>query len=133
MAHTGMGHMQMEDMDMGDMQMGDMQMEVASESDSNRPGPDVDSCHLSRATVDAPAFSLPGESCTHCLSHSQSIPGPTSVTAGDYTKRTIEHDPSAINVINPLPPAAPRSLTHLDHGPPGESSPRHLLNNVFRI
>jgi len=86
------------------------------------------SSELSNSEV---AFDLPVEACTHCLSHSQSIPVPSA--AVDPSKRLVEAKASPANFRVALTSGFAVPIMPSEHGPPGNSFPRHILIGVFRI
>jgi len=79
------------------------------------------------------AFDLPVETCGHCWMHSQLTSGTAMVLAVDPSKRIIETDAPLTKCALALPSTLPASIKPSEHGPPGNSFPRHVLINVFRI
>jgi hypothetical protein len=79
------------------------------------------------------AFDLPVETCGHCWLHSQPVSGSAAVVAVDPSKRMIDTDASLTNCALVLRCALPVRVGPSEHGPPGNSIPRHVLINVFRI
>ena len=79
------------------------------------------------------AFDLPIQTCGHCWMHSQPTSGPATVVAVDPSKRLIAADAPLTNCAFALPSALPVSIKPSEHGPPGNSFPRYVLINVFRI
>ena len=69
--------------------------------------------------------------CTHCVTHS---PGTTNSSS-----RAVVLNPSAHDVVAVDPPVVTINFSLIqpveihDHGPPGRSSPRYVLNHSFRI
>jgi hypothetical protein len=106
MSHHEMGNMVMDSMD-----------ETASNPDAN-----------------AVALGEPIGLCSHCAMHSRTAPPAVSLREIEASKRSGTFA---------IPDAAPRVvsvempyfaiLTSRAHGPPGESTPRHVLINIFRI
>ena len=133
--HESSGHHEMADMDRGNMQMDETEMksgadlETADNSSSeNRP--------TQVGTEFAPeqlVVNLPTEPCGHCWTHSQPASGIATVVAVDTSKRLVETNAPPVNVAIALPAALPVPVAKMDHGPPGNSFPRHVLINVFRI
>lgn len=78
------------------------------------------------------AFDLPVETCGHCWVHSQPASG-ANVVAVDPSKRTIDTDALSTNDALVLRSALPVRVEPSEHGPPGNSIPRHVLINVFQI
>jgi len=122
-------------MEMDDMRMGDMQMENESPSESEADSTTKDSrVQLAPGSFsDHDAFDLPFEACTHCLAHSQPASGTATVIEVNPSNRSIEANAPPASFEAPLSSAFSISIKPLEHGPPGESSPRHVLVNVFRI
>ena len=115
--HRQLAHQSASHEAMDDMEMGDMQMEATAES-----------------KTDASALDQPIESCAHCMGHSQLAPGPISLGATDPAKRSVEKPaPLGTSALVSLPTSSVTTATQRGHSPPGESSPRHILINVFRI
>jgi len=119
--------------EMAGMEMDDMQMETETDS-----APDTSAQHSqvelpSEASSDEVALDLPIEQCACCLSHSQTISGTVSVVAIDPSKRLVEANfPPAIVAIGSTSALA-GLIVRSEHGPPGPSTPRHVIINVFRI
>jgi hypothetical protein len=119
-------------MDMG--QMADMQMEMPAES-AEETIPRQPSERLAEMEHDAGATALDQllEPCSHCLNHSQ-------LPLGSGTLREAEAQQRRTDAITPelAPLSALITLPGLifdprDHAPPGNSSSRYLLINIFRI
>lgn len=73
-----------------------------------------------------------GDGCSHCVTHS-----PGTATS---TLRAVVLSPSSHDIVAVDPPvvavnfASSTKLVEVhDHGPPGRSSPRYVLNHSFRI
>ncbi|MDX6445623.1 MAG: hypothetical protein QOH71_2697 [Blastocatellia bacterium] len=79
------------------------------------------------------AFDLPVETCGHCWVHSQPASGSANVVAVDPSKRIIDTDALSTNDALVLRSALPVRVEPSEHGPPGNSIPRHVLINVFQI
>jgi hypothetical protein len=122
----------MHHMDMG--QMADMQMDMPAESkeeawtqEQSQPSAEVDQ------NAGASALGRPVETCSHCLSHSQLPLGSITLHETESGKRR-----AALTAPQLAQDTALVSLPRLifdprEHAPPGDSSPRYLLINVFRI
>lgn len=128
--HQSSCHEQMADMNMGDMQM-EMDAAPNSESDANTQDSQIE--FTSESSSDEEALDLPIQPCSHCLSHSQPTSGIVSVVAVDPSKRLVETNSPPADFAVVLPYAFFSRIEFRDHGPPGESPPRHILINVFRI
>jgi len=132
--HHEMAGMEMDDMQMGNVQMGNMQMENETPSASAAASLANELPVLTpESSGEQGAFDLPVEACTHCLTHSQPASGPATVIAVDPSMRLIETNAPAAGFEVALSSAFSISITPLEHGPPGESLPRYVLINVFRI
>jgi hypothetical protein len=105
----------------------------ANETEEIIPPVDSDCDNISLSDADIFTASLPEDvACTHCLSHSQTTPARASGVAGDSVKSSLDND--SIAIAAPLSSNSfPQPITIFDHGPPGESHPRYVLINVFRI
>jgi hypothetical protein len=118
------------DMDMGEMQMA-MSAESTEDSATQKPvEPLAELEQDSQATV----VDQPIETCSHCLSHSQLPLGSTTLRETESAKRGADLT-AAPQVIGQVSLTALPSLIvdQREHSPPGSSSPRHILINVFRI
>jgi hypothetical protein len=119
--------------EMAGMEMDDMQMETEAD-----PAPDT-SAQPSRVELksesssDEVALDLPIEQCACCLSHSQTISGTVSVVAIDPSKRLVETNSPPASVAIGLTSAFAGLIVRSEHSPPGPSTPRHVIINVFRI
>ena len=127
-AHQPSCHREMTDSDMEGMQ---------SEAPVDSvPVTDVEASPMKftvEVTSDKLAFELPSEPCSHCLTHSQPASGAASSTVTvDPSKRLVEtNSPPAGFAAVPL--VAFQTIVPMEHGPPGQSSARHILISVFRI
>lgn len=104
MSHEGMGHMATEH-------------EAATTEDS-----------------DAAAVGQPVGPCSHCAVHSRTIPNTAALCETDTAKRSIDLN-IALDFSKSAPVTVPPTgiLAARAHGPPGETTPRHILINIFRI
>jgi hypothetical protein len=133
--HKPSCHHEMADMEMGDMQMDgtEIESETAGEAGDNsiieNPWMQV----ASESDAEQVAINLPTEPCGHCWMHSQPTSGTSTVVAVHLSKQLIETKapPASSTVTLPSPVAV--SITPVEHGPPCNVLPRHLLINVFRI
>ena len=128
--HRSSCHEQMADMEMGDMQM---EMDAAPDSESDVNTQDSQIEFTSESSSDEVALDLPIRPCSHCLSHSQPTSGTVFVVAVDPSKRLIETNSPPADFVVVSPYAFFSRIEFRDHGPPGESTPRHILIRVFRI
>jgi hypothetical protein len=123
--------------DLDDMEMGDMQMDEKSETDS-----DIESSRNStfedtqiQVVTKAPyqlVIDLPIETCGHCRMHSQPASGTATLDAIDSANTLVDTSPLVESSTN-LPSSFIDSIAPLEHGPPGNLPPRHVLINLFRI
>ena len=115
--------------EMAGMDMGDMQMESPSDtSESNSPIEPA-----SESSSEQVALELPIEPCAHCMTHSQPTSGTVSVVAIDPSKRLVESNSRPANFAVDSTSAFADLIVPSEHSPPGPSSPRHIIINVFRI
>jgi hypothetical protein len=78
---------------------------------------------------------LPIEACRHCMSHSGAPNAPiSSVTVPDQSKKDFGSIPLPVSrfLVRPSITLAQIGLPR-EHAPPGTSTPRHILINVFLI
>ena len=126
---------EMADMEMGDMQMDDanLESEAASEtSDSSIPeGPPVQIA--TKSFSEQVAIDFPADPCGHCWMHSQPSSGSATIVAVDPLRQLVETNAPPATSEVALPSAFAVPIMPLEHGPPGNSFPRHVLINVFRI
>ena len=113
------------------MNMPDMQMESMDNSQGDPDAPVAQTDAANDSNTDADALDHPGEPCPHCLMHSQPTSGTATAVAVDPSKRLVEANAPADFAM--ASPSALIPITPLEHGPPGNSFPRHILINVFRI
>lgn len=107
--------------DMADDEMGHMAMDSMDESDSN-PDPN------------AIALGEPIELCSHCAMHSRTVPPAVSFSETEASRRSgtlVIPDAVPQLVSVEMPDLA--ICTSRAHGPPGHTTPRHILINIFRI
>jgi hypothetical protein len=132
--HQSSCHHEMAGVEMDDTEMGRMQMENETPSASAAAPLAKDLPVLTpESSGEQGAFDLPIEACTHCLTHSQTASGTATVITVDPSKRLIETNAPPASFEAPLSAAFSISITPLEHGPPDESLPRHVLVNIFRI
>ena len=101
--------------------MGDMAMDSMDESASN-PDPN------------AIAIGEPIGLCPHCAVHSRTKPNAVSLREVEASKRAGSFAiPDAIPNVVSVEMSSLKVLTSRAHGPPGETTRRHILINIFRI
>jgi hypothetical protein len=121
-------------MDMG--QMADMRMEMPAEptdetSSQQAPEPLVG---LDSDTAPTVAWDPLFEPCSHCLNHSRLPLGYTTLRETESAKRNTDTAAPRLVTQAALPVLPGLILDYpRDHAPPGVSSSRYLLINVFRI
>ena len=76
---------------------------------------------------------LPTQTCGHCWMHSQAASGSSTLGTVDPSMRLTEAKTAPTNLVLALPSNLTPTIALLEHGPPGNAFPRHLLINVFRI
>lgn len=110
------GHL-MSHEDMGHMEMDSMEQEPASK-------PDLSAIALSRPTVP----------CPHCALHSSSTSNTASLKETDAAKRSGDlSSPLNCSIVATVSSSLVKVLTLRAHEPPGKTTPRHILINIFRI
>jgi hypothetical protein len=127
-------HHEMDGLEMGEMQMDDTNMgsEAASETADN-PIPEEPPVQIATESFSQQAaIAFPSETCGHCWMHSQPSSRIT-VVAVDPSKRLVETNAPPADFVVALPFTFALPIIPLEHGPPGNSFPRHVLINVFRI
>ncbi|MGH9932183.1 MAG: hypothetical protein ACREA9_23525, partial [Pyrinomonadaceae bacterium] len=72
--------------------------------------------------------------CSHCAVHSRRSPNTASLRQAEAAKRSVDLNiPLQVSRVAPVAASPVAVLTTRAHGPPGDSSPRHILINIFRI
>jgi hypothetical protein len=125
----------MADMEMGDMQMDEtnMESEAASQTSVN-PISETSPVQIATdSTSEQLAIDFPTEPCGHCWMHSQPSSGSATIVAVHLSRRLVETNAPPANFVLALPSTFAVPIMPLEHGPPGNSFPRHVLINVFRI
>ncbi len=90
--------------------------------------------HASQANPDALALAQPIDPCQHCAVHSRKNQNTASVRETEAAKRSADLSiPLDSSRIAPVSVGAVLVLTSRAHGPPGDSTRRHILINIFRI
>lgn len=122
----GACHHEMGQMDTDGESM-EMDGDSGSESPVTKPTEAADRLNAAQAVLE-----LPLEPCGHCWMHSQPSSVNGAVVAPGPLSQSIETDAPTVAVIAvPLTFIIP--ITPVEHGPPGNTLPRHVLINVFRI
>ena len=127
-------HHEMADTKMDDMKTDDVQMEgdSAVQTDVSNFPEGLQTELATESSIDQNALDLPNAPCGHCWMHSQSSSG-SSVAAVNLSPQSSEADAPTTELSITLPSAPPIFAVRMEHGPPGNSFPRHILINVFRI
>ncbi len=101
--------------------MGDMKMDPLDEAASN-PDPN------------AIAIGEPIRLCPHCAVHSRTTPSAVSFREVEASKRAGSvATPDAIPNVFSVETSTVSILISRSHGPPGDTTRRHVLINIFRI
>jgi hypothetical protein len=126
---------EMADMEMGDIQMDDTNMgsEAASETSDNSIPESPPVQIATDSYSEGLAVDFHTEPCGHCWMHSQPSSGTATIVAVDPSRQLAETNAPPANFVVALPSAFVVPIVPLEHGPPGNSFPRHLLISVFRI
>lgn len=138
-AHMHMDGMAMNRMNMDDIAMGDTSMdhEVMADRvsdvavDLSIPFPRL----AFTEEYSANRFDRPVQSCAHCLGHSGIVNAPiSSASISDQSSRDLGSIllPVSRFLARPALTVAQIGLPR-EHAPPGSSTPRHILINVFLI
>ena len=126
---------EMAEMEMGDMHMDDTNMESEDASETlGNPIPENPPIQIAtESSSEQVAFDFPTEPCGHCWMHSQPSSGTAAIVAVDPSRWSVETKAPPANLVIALPSAFAVPIMPLEHGPPGNSFPRHILISVFRI
>ena len=90
--------------------------------------------HASQPNQDALALGRPIDPCQHCSVHSRKNQNTASLRETEAAKRSADLSiPLNSSRIAPVSVGAIPVLTSRAHGPPGDSTRRHILINIFRI
>jgi hypothetical protein len=119
--------------EMAGMEMDDIQMETEADSAPDTSAQNSRVELPSESSSDEVALDLPIEQCACCLSHSQTTSGTVSVVAIDPSKQLVETNSPPANFAIGLTSAFAGLIVRSEHSPPGQSTPRHVIINVFRI
>jgi hypothetical protein len=119
--------------EMAGMEMDDMLMETEADSTPDTGAQNSHAQLPSESSSDEVALDQPIEQCACCLSHSQTTSGSFSVVAIDPSKRLVKTNSPPANFAIGLSPTFAEMIVPSEHSPPGPSTPRHIIINVFRI
>ena len=114
-------------MKMDDVGIDDVQMKVLSLPDRDRSGV------KRQDSVEHAGFQLSCEECTHCLMFSASTSATATLVAINLGNRLLETDAPLVSSEIVLTSSFSITIDPLEHGPPGNLVPRHILIGVFRI
>jgi hypothetical protein len=115
--------------EMAGMDMDDMQMESLPDTRAQNSSVEL----ASESSSEQVALDLPIEQCACCVSQSQTTSGTVSVVAIDPSKRVVKINSMPANFAISLTSAFASFIVPSEHSPPGPSTPRHVIINVFRI
>jgi hypothetical protein len=89
---------------------------------------------LERANGDAFETTGSDAACNHCAVHSRTKRDDSTLQPPNASQRA-SHLTISIPASNAAPPALLKTIAWMAkaHGPPRDSGPLHILNNVFRI
>jgi hypothetical protein len=113
-----------------DMDGGSMEM------DSNSPDESQIATNAPAADKSNPVpavLELPDETCGNCWMHSQPSSGTGTAVAQSPLSRSVEADPPPADFASATTLTFIIPIIPFEHGPPGDSLPRHVLINVFQI
>ena len=118
--------------EMADMNSDSMDNMLIENSESSESAESTTSLLL---PAGASVADKPPQKCAHCWMHSQAASGSSTLGTIDPSMGLMETKAAPTNLILASPPSDFHTLTiaQLEHGPPGNAFPRHLLLNVFRI
>ena len=114
--------------EMAPMSMDGESMEIERDSESESQYATANKLNPATAVVE-----LPGEPCGHCWMHSQPSSGNGTAAVQGSSPQSVEADAPPADAVIALPLTFIMRITPCEHGPPGNSLPRHVLINVFRI
>jgi hypothetical protein len=128
-------HHDMAGMDMGDMKMDDMQIDEDSAQESEAPSivetpPTV---AVTESSIDQVTVEVPAGPCGHCWMHSQPSSATGTIAMVNPSQRSVEAIAPAAEMAVALGFPNRTATGPSEHSPPGNSLPRHVLINVFRI
>jgi len=126
---------EMAEMEMGDMHMDGINRESEDASETlGKPIRENPPIQIgTEASSEQVAFDFPTKPCGHCWTHSQPSSGTAAIVAVDPSRRSVAANAPPASFVVALPSAFAVPIVPLEHGPPGNSFPRHVLINVFRI
>jgi hypothetical protein len=126
-------HHKMGDMEMDDMQTNETKDAVAEETSYNAVPEDPSAKIGIETSAVKNCIEVPAERCGHCWMHSQPASGAATLVAVDPSRQLITTDAPPAWIAVDVASGYTASITPLEHGPPGNVLPRHVLINVFRI
>ncbi len=122
-------HHEIADMQMDDMIADDSSAQTESTTVANNQNP----TDGTESSIDETALDRQNEPCGHCWMHSQPTSGSTILAALNPTSRSVEVPAPLASITIALSFPNPGVIEPFEHSPPGNSFPRHILINVFRI
>jgi hypothetical protein len=132
--HKSSCQQQMDGREMRDMEMDDTKMDSEAASETPDLVPENPPVQIATESYSEQiAIDFPTEPCGHCWMHSQPSSGTPTIVAVDPSRRLVETNAPPANFVVALPSAFAVPIMLLEHGPPGNSFPRHVLISVFRI
>ena len=128
-------HHEMDGMEMGDMQMDETEAESGAVAETaGNAIPEAGQIQDVNQRSGEQTIDLPTAPCGHCWMHSQPTSATATLVAVDPAKKLIDTKAPLAEVAVVAPSAVTTaSITPVEHGPPGNLLPRHVLINVFRI
>ena len=127
----GSCHFEMADIDMGDMQM-DTGEEPASHSEDMSLAEVQSSGGATESPIEPRLLEARTEPCSHCWMHSQASSG-SAMAAAILPPQPPQSNAPVTQTSLDIPFVPSTFVVRKEHGPPGNSSPRYILINVFRI
>ena len=125
-------HLEMPDMYIGDMKMGEEQVDELTDEMPSKLAPEP-TVLTGDSVIARTELESSNEPCGHCSRHNQPPAGSVTLTAINLSPQWAGIEGLTANFEIGLPAAVALPITPLEHGPPGNSFPRHILINVFRI
>ena len=122
------------DMKTSEMQMDDMQMDdSASDAEPASASDKLPVADVVGSSEEQSALEPRTEPCGHCWMHSQPPTGSVTLAGLDASPQSVATPASSAEISIALPFPNPIATDPSEHSPPGNSFPRHILINVFRI
>ena len=116
--------------EMTDMNSDSTDNMVIENSESSESAESITSLLLPAGASDV---NVPTQTCGHCWMHSQAASGSSTLGTVDPSMRLTDANTAPTNLVLASPSNLTPTIALLEHGPPGNAFPRHLLINVFRI